>query len=130
MGPDLFWEGAWDENPCSTNRQGETEIAEALLRPVERRAKDGEAGAQAKQDCEAQRPIWTHERSECARRASCRDAASQPTRAKRGQESALADSQSIEPLPRKCGEEPLPSVAYCGWHTRIFSEQISQPTVT
>ena len=43
-------------------RQGETEIAEALLRPVERRAMDGEAGAQAKQDCEAQRPFWTTKR--------------------------------------------------------------------
>ncbi|VUX56029.1 protein of unknown function [uncultured Woeseiaceae bacterium] len=36
--------------------------------------------ADLERDKSAGQPIWTHERSEWARRASCRDAASQPTR--------------------------------------------------
>ncbi len=45
----------WDY--VTTNRQGETEKGKARLVPVERRARDGEAGARAKQDCAAKGPI-------------------------------------------------------------------------
>ncbi len=50
----------WWNGLDSTNRQCEADKVKAPLWPAERRARDGEAGTQAKQDCEAQRPICPH----------------------------------------------------------------------